>query len=119
MTSRLFKILRTVSGISWILSSNSFRKQRMPKGVLLHVHQYVTVEAGFLLELALQQPAIHIQCPECSCGITDSDAAYASVPNTWVKMRTARETFDSSLGGAEGFDKWIVCTTFVINPSEA
>lgn len=109
----------------------------MPKGALLHVHQYATVEAGFLLKLALQQPAIHIRCsnvidnstimgtlPEIrpipteqhtdSCGITD--AAY--VPNTWVKMRTARETFDPSLGGPEGFDKWIV-GTFVINPSEA
>lgn len=112
-------------------------KVQMPKGALLHVHQYATVEAGFLLDLTLQQPAIHIRCPNVidkstiaktlpeikpipreqytdNCGITDS----AYVPNTWVKMRTARETFDPSLGGAEGFDKWIV-STFVINPSEA
>ncbi|KAI9571443.1 hypothetical protein HD554DRAFT_2076160 [Boletus coccyginus] len=120
MKSRLFKILRT-----------------MPKGALLHVHQDARVEAAFLLKLALQQPAIHIRCPNViddstiaatlpdirpipkeqytnSCGITD--AAY--VPNTWVEMRSARETFDPSLGGPEGFDKWIV-STFVINPSEA
>lgn len=109
----------------------------MPKGALLHVHQYATVEASFLLELALHQPAIHIRCsnvihdstiagtlPEIrpipkdqythSCGI--SDGAY--IPNTWVEMRTARETFDPSLGGAEGFDKWII-SAFLINPSEA
>lgn len=109
----------------------------MPKGALLHVHQFATVEASFLLELALQQPAVHIRCPNVidnltmtgtlpeirpipkgqythSCGITD--AAY--MPNTWVKMLTARKTFDPSLGGAEGFDKWII-NTFVINPSEA
>jgi adenosine deaminase CECR1 len=109
----------------------------MPKGALLHVHQYATVEAGFLLNLALQQPAIHIRCPNVidnstiavtlpdirpipneqythGCGITD--AAY--VPNTWVEMRTARETFDPSLGGPEGFDKWIT-STFVISPGEA
>ncbi|KAF8559677.1 Metallo-dependent hydrolase [Imleria badia] len=120
MKSRLFNILRM-----------------MPKGALLHVHQYATVEASFLLKLALQQPAMHIRVPNVidsstiavtlpdirpipqeqythSCEITD--AAY--VPNTWVEMRTAREAFDPSLGGPEGFDKWIV-STFVINPSEA
>lgn len=109
----------------------------MPKGALLHVHQYATVEASFLLKLALEQPAIHIRVPNVidsstiavtlpdirpipkeqymhSRGITD--AAY--IPNTWVDMHTARETFDPSLGGTEGFDQWII-SAFVINPSEA
>ncbi|KAN0077187.1 hypothetical protein V8E55_011042 [Tylopilus felleus] len=107
MKSKLFEILRT-----------------MPKGALLHVHQYATVEASFLLKLALEQPAIHIRVPNVidsskeqymhSRGITD--AAY--IPNTWVDMHTARETFDPSLGGTEGFDQWII-SAFVINPSEA
>ncbi|KIJ69089.1 hypothetical protein HYDPIDRAFT_79661 [Hydnomerulius pinastri MD-312] len=110
---------------------------KMPKGALLHVHQNATVEAAFLLKLALEQPAIHIRCPSAidastiagtlpeikpvpaewytdSCGITD--ASY--VPNTWVQIQKARETFDPALGGPEGFDEWII-SCFVVNPSEA
>ncbi|KAG9318586.1 hypothetical protein JVU11DRAFT_678 [Chiua virens] len=133
-----FPGMEFLTGKKIILKSRLFEILRaMPKGALLHVHQHATVEAGFLLALALGQPAIHIRCsnvidtstvaqalPEIraipkeeytqSCGITDAEY----VPNTWVSLQTARETFDPALGGPEGFDKWII-STFVINPSEA
>ncbi|KAF9246421.1 Metallo-dependent hydrolase [Melanogaster broomeanus] len=133
-----FPGMEFLTGKSIILKTRLFDiVSKMPKGALLHVHHYATVEAGFLLKLALEQPAIHIRCPNVidmltiaetlpeirpiseeqytdSCCITDTTYS----PNTWVQIQKARETFDPALGGPEGFDKWII-STFVINPGEA
>ncbi|KAF9227807.1 Metallo-dependent hydrolase [Gyrodon lividus] len=133
-----FPGMEFLTGKNIILKTRLFDVlSKMPKGALLHVHQHATVEAEFLLKLALEQPAIHIRCPKVidastisgtlpeimpvpeeqytdSCGITD--ATY--LPNTWVQIRKARKTFDPALGGPEGFDRWII-NTFVLNPSEA
>jgi adenosine deaminase CECR1 len=109
----------------------------MPKGGLLHAHLDATVNAAILLKLALQQPAIHVRTkntlsistvastlPEfraLSLGLF-SDASSLTdesyVPNTWVSIRQARENFAASLGGSEGFDKWVL-NAMMINPSEA
>ncbi|TFY82989.1 hypothetical protein EWM64_g1023 [Hericium alpestre] len=39
-------------------------------------------------------------------------------PDSWVSLANARKTFDSALGGPEGFDKWLR-DSLMINPSEA
>lgn len=109
----------------------------MPKGALLHAHLDATVDPETLLKLALKHPAIHVQVPEivtaenirtlCPTfkalppaeyaeGLGVTDQAYT--PNTFVTIHKARDTFDASLGGPEGFDKW-VCSVMTINPAEA
>ncbi|EGN95556.1 hypothetical protein SERLA73DRAFT_186633 [Serpula lacrymans var. lacrymans S7.3] len=110
---------------------------RMPKGALLHIHQGASVDASVMLRLALQQPAIHISCPNVinastilstsprfkafpedryfdAYGLTE----LSYIPNTWVSVQKARENFDSALGGPEGFDRWVV-GAMTINPTEA
>ncbi|KXN92283.1 Adenosine deaminase CECR1-A [Leucoagaricus sp. SymC.cos] len=111
---------------------------KMPKGALLHAHLDATVDASYLLELALKEPAIHVRVPEPltaqnigttlpefqplpvesynfeSVSLTSS--AYTA--NTWVSIARARETFDPSLGGPAGFDKWVI-DAMMIRPSEA
>lgn len=109
----------------------------MPKGALLHVHLDLTVGARTLLDIALRHPAIHISSPEL---ITSANMAFvrpnmwpiplksiASVasltdpaysPNTWVPLATARERFDPTLGGPDGFDRWLI-SKMSINPSDA
>ncbi|GLB42927.1 putative adenosine [Lyophyllum shimeji] len=110
---------------------------KMPKGALLHCHLDGTVNVPVLLKLALKQPALHVRVsqkltvssigsvlPEFrglppnefsdAPGLTDE--AYEA--GRWVSLRTARETFDASLGGPEGFDKWVV-GAMTINPTEA
>jgi adenosine deaminase CECR1 len=110
----------------------------MPKGALLHVHLDATIDAGFLLGLALEQPALHVRVPEritvdnistilpefkalpkqmwteSAPGLTDGQY----VPNKWVPLRTARDNFDATLGGSEGFDQWVT-GVLSINPTEA
>jgi adenosine deaminase CECR1 len=99
----------------------------MPKGALLHIHlDGGTMAPARLLELAMQQPAVHIRVsnplntttigstlPELkplpidqftSCS-TLTDNGYS--PNTWVSLRSARENFSPSLGGPAGFDNWL------------
>jgi adenosine deaminase CECR1 len=109
----------------------------MPKGALLHVHLEATVNASVLLELALQQPAIHVSAskpinastiastlPEFkalskdrfSDGVGLTDPSY--VANDWVSIRKAREMFDPALGGPCGFDKWVT-GALTISPNEA
>lgn len=110
----------------------------MPKGALLHAHLDATVDAVYLLKLALSQPAIHVRTPRkldetfisstlpqflalppnesniSNVGLTDT----MYVPETWVPIAKARESFDPKLGGPEGFDKWVV-GSLMINPNEA
>lgn len=110
----------------------------MPKGALLHAHLDATVNASLLLELALKEPAIHVRVAEQLTGqnigsllpeflglpahsyshdgtsLTSSDY----IPNTWVGINRARETFDPSLGGPEGFDQWVI-GAMMIHPAEA
>ena len=109
----------------------------MPKGGLLHAHLDATVNASFLLDLALKQPALHVRVSErvtsttivsllpefkalaptkFSSASSVTDASY--VPGSWVSIRNARKFFDSSLGGPDGFDKWVI-GAITINPTEA
>ncbi|KAJ3575804.1 hypothetical protein NP233_g846 [Leucocoprinus birnbaumii] len=111
---------------------------RMPKGALLHIHIGATVNTRTLLALALQQPAIHIRVPQLlsvenissvlpefmslPTGSYNLDGESVSsneyLPNTWVNAARARERFDPSLGGPEGFDRWIV-NAMTLTPLEA
>jgi adenosine deaminase CECR1 len=112
----------------------------MPKGALLHAHLDATVNAVFLLKLALEHPSVHVRAsnavnelnfastlPEfralppdqstndtATSGLTD--ATYC--PNSWIPLQKAREMFDPNLGGSEGFDKWVIAA-MMINPAEA
>ncbi|KAH9900839.1 Metallo-dependent hydrolase [Cubamyces lactineus] len=110
---------------------------KMPKGGLLHAHLGAMVRADVLLELALSQPAMHVRVPEVVSEATiDSvlpqfrglpksqwtthmsitDPAYE--PSSWVPMKNARDNFSATLGGPEGFDRWLT-STLTINPAEA
>ncbi|KAI5124292.1 hypothetical protein M0805_008900 [Coniferiporia weirii] len=110
---------------------------KMPKGGLLHAHLDAMVDVSFLLRLALEQPAMHISVPtvltsdniksvapdfralpanEFSSAPSLSASDY--VPKTWVNIKHARETFDSALGGPEGFDAWFTAV-MTINTNEA
>lgn len=109
----------------------------MPKGALLHAHLDATVNQNFVLQLALQQSALHVRTttavnkdtidstlPEFRAlpqnqfaegpGVTDP----AYVANKWVSLQKARNTFDPELGGPDGFDKWVL-GAITINPKEA
>lgn len=109
----------------------------MPKGALLHAHLDATVNAKFLWQLALKQPALHVRVPQPLSSSTLSstlpefralpreqfsnvpsltDSAYK--PGSWVALQRARETFDIHLGGPEGFDNWVI-GSMMINPTEA
>lgn len=109
----------------------------MPKGALLHAHLDATVNASFLLDLALKQPAMHIKVPQIinasnlqttlptfrglPQGFADAVSSLTGssyAPETWVTIQNARENFDPSLGGPEGFDRWVI-GTMMINPAEA
>jgi hypothetical protein len=110
----------------------------MPKGALLHAHLDATVNAVFLLKLALEHPSIHVRTPNAVNALTFAstlpefrplppdqsiddvsvltDATYC--PDSWVPLRKAREMFESSLGGPEGFDRWVIAA-MMIDPAEA
>lgn len=111
----------------------------MPKGALLHAHLDATVNAKFLLKLALKEPALHVKIaatitsgnavanlPEFRALPRDqfpsdvvaslTDSAY--IPGTWVSLTRARETFAEELGGPDGFDAWVI-GSMMINPTEA
>ncbi|TFK54821.1 Metallo-dependent hydrolase [Heliocybe sulcata] len=110
---------------------------KMPKGALLHGHLDAMVNTRTLLRLALEQPAIHIRIPNAltSSSIKTTLPQFGALPRgqwasspslthaayksgEWVQIQKARETFDASLGGPEGFDNWVIgCLT--INPAEA
>lgn len=107
----------------------------MPKGALLHAHLDATVNASYVLQLALKYPAIHVRAttvitkatigstlpefrvlPESEFTTLQSltDSSYSE--GAWVPLQSARQNF--SLGGPEGFDKWYVSAT-TIDPAEA
>jgi adenosine deaminase CECR1 len=110
----------------------------MPKGSLLHAHIGGAVDFHLLLDLALKQPAMHVRVPKPltkenitsilpeflalpresynpdNTNITSGDY----VPNTWVNISKARESFSPSLGGPKGFDKWVI-DGMVLHPSDA
>lgn len=109
----------------------------MPKGALLHAHVDATVDANFVISLAIKQPAIHVRVsnsvnastikstlpefralPEEQFTETPSLTCASYLPNTWVQFRRARENFDPRLGGAAGFDKWVL-NAMTVNPAEA
>ena len=109
----------------------------MPKGGLLHSHLDATVDAAFLLDLALKQPAIHVQVPDrlTVSNITSILPEFRALPSnefssgpgitgnsytsgSWVSIQSARMDFDAGLGGPEGFDQWVI-SAMTINPTEA
>ncbi|TFK42361.1 hypothetical protein BDQ12DRAFT_676083 [Crucibulum laeve] len=133
-----FPGMEFLTGKSIIMKTKLFKiLNKMPKGALLHAHLDATVNAHFLLELALQQPALHVRVQAtvtASNFLTNlpefralpqeqfSDAAAltdeAYPPGSWISLAKARATFNHSLGGPEGFDKWVT-GSMTINPAEA
>ncbi|KAJ7510093.1 hypothetical protein B0H11DRAFT_2152419 [Mycena galericulata] len=122
-----FPGMEFLTGRSIILKTKLFEiLTKMPKGGLLHAHLDATVNAEFVLKLALEHPALHVRVAEplsalniskilpefralsenmfTSSGVALTDASYS--PNTWVSLKIAREGFDSALGGPDAFDKW-------------
>ncbi|XP_006457908.1 hypothetical protein AGABI2DRAFT_176461 [Agaricus bisporus var. bisporus H97] len=111
---------------------------QMPKGALLHAHTPAVIKPRTLLELALKEPSIHVRVPirltptnisstlpiflplpvesRQSIGTSISSSDY--IPNAWVHIAKARETFDRALGGPKGFDDWVI-GALTVNPSEA
>ncbi|KAJ7927540.1 hypothetical protein B0H13DRAFT_2229261 [Mycena leptocephala] len=85
----------------------------MPKGALLHVHLDATINAGFLLRLALEQPALHVQLRLSQNNVTESAPGLTDGIRSeqMGAVRTARDNFDATLGGSEG--------VLSINPTEA
>lgn len=110
-------------------------RAKMPKGALLHAHLDATVDKGYLLKLALQEPFMHVRT-SCVVTTTNSTTAMpefrafkeaqlsqnASVTDpdyqadVWIPLHQARESF--SPGGPDGFDKWVL-GAMTINPAEA
>jgi len=109
----------------------------MPKGALLHAHLDATVNAEFLLELAMKQPAIHVrlQQPLTTSNLTSNLPEFRALPqdqfsqagsltdsayrlDSWVSLTNTRASFSKELGGPEGFDKWVI-GSMTINPAEA
>ena len=111
----------------------------MPKGGLLHCHLDATVNASFLLKLALDESAMHVRTaarltsssigqilPEFQPLLSDAgnykvftslwDEDY--IPGSWVPIQQARNNFILELGGPEGFDEWVIAS-LTINPTEA
>ena len=114
---------------------------RMPKGALLHAHLDATVNTEVLWTLARTHgDALHVSTEQTLTGLSAqglgkvipifqpfpkddwspleslTDAAYE--PGKWVPLLKARENFDKSLGGAAGFDEWVL-RSLTISPSEA
>lgn len=109
----------------------------MPKGALLHAHLDLTVGARTLLGIALRHPTIHISSPELITSAnmafiqpnlspvpTNSITSVTSLtestyhPDTWIPLTTARERFDPTLGGPDGFDRWLI-SKMTISSSDA
>jgi hypothetical protein len=109
----------------------------MPKGALLHAHLDATVNAEFLLELALKQPGMHLRIhkPLVALSLSENLPEFRILPNaqfsdlrslgdvsynpgSWVSFQNARKNFPTQLGGQEGFDKWVI-GSMTINPAEA
>ena len=134
--TKIFKIISKVCTPSLCLSIHpSSYPVQMPKGALLHVHLDATVDKGYLLELALKAPSMHVRTPfaltaanstttqpefrpfkevQSSQYVSVTDARYPG--DTWVPLQQARSSF--ALGGPEGFDQWVM-GAMSINPAEA
>ncbi|TDL25020.1 adenosine deaminase-related growth [Rickenella mellea] len=110
---------------------------KMPKGALLHSHLDAMVNANYLINLALEQPAMHVRVntrlTEESLGSVHPEFRpltpheYTNIKSltsdkyelgAWVPIRSARAHFATSLGGPEGFDQWVF-NALTINPTEA
>lgn len=139
MKTKLFEILSKVGYVQeyWNTEFAVKRSPQMPKGALLHAHLDATVNAEFLLKLALKHPALHVRVPTrlTVSGLASTlpefralpreqfsdipsvtDASYE--PGAWVSLQNARKSFDSNLGGPGGFDRWVI-DSMTINPTEA
>lgn len=109
----------------------------MPKGALLHAHLDATVNASYLLQLALHHSSMHIRINEhiSPSNVLTNPPEFKPLPEdqiskvksltdasyelqTWVSLKNARDNFSVELGGKEGFDKWVI-GSMMINPSEA
>lgn len=109
----------------------------MPKGALLHAHLDATVNASFLLELALKHPFLHVKVgqPLTAANLKTNLPTFRGLPNSeftdhasltdasyevgsWVSLHNARSSFAPELGGADGFDKWVI-GSMTIDPGEA
>jgi adenosine deaminase CECR1 len=109
----------------------------MPKGALLHAHLDATVNASYLLQLALGHSCMHIRInehisasknfsnqpefkplPENQFSKVKSLADPSYELQTWISLKNARDNFPDELGGKDGFDKWVI-GSMAINPSEA
>ncbi|KAJ6597115.1 hypothetical protein DFH09DRAFT_1258787 [Mycena vulgaris] len=139
-----FPGMEFLTGRGIILKTKLFNiLAKMPKGGLLHAHLDATVNAEFVLKLALEQPALHVRSAEPLSAsnlsqtlpefkalpqemFTESETALTDQsysPSTWVSLKQARASFDPgspfdpALGGPEGFDKWVI-GAMTINPSE-
>ncbi|KAF8635817.1 hypothetical protein AX15_000017 [Amanita polypyramis BW_CC] len=133
-----FPGMEFLTGRSIIIRTRIYQiLSKMPKGALLHAHLDATVDPEIVLKLALKHSAMHICVPDvvttqnvrsvCPTFKALPESEYADGPgltdqsynpNTFVTIQKARATFDVSLGGPDGFDKW-VCSTLTINPTEA
>ncbi|KAI0340075.1 Metallo-dependent hydrolase [Trametopsis cervina] len=110
---------------------------KLPKGALLHAHLDATVNAEVLLRLALRHPALHVRTtgllttttissllpefhafPQSEWSSLTSLTASSYASGTWIPLQTARENFDKTLGGPQGFDKWVI-SAITISPAEA
>ncbi|KAJ7709654.1 adenosine deaminase-related growth [Mycena rosella] len=120
-----------------IISTTKLFNFLIPKGGLLHAHLEATVNAEYVLKIALEQPALHVRstAPHSALNLskilpqfspfprkmfTDSDTALTDTfysPDTWVSLKKARASFDPALGGPAGFDKWVIAA-MVISPAE-
>lgn len=88
-----------------------------------------------LLSMSLPYPSIHIRVPNTltlnnlrttipefrplpTSQFAKSSSLSDAGAGNWVGLQAARENFDPSLGGKDGFDEWLIgCMT--INPAEA
>ncbi|CAA7271498.1 unnamed protein product [Cyclocybe aegerita] len=133
-----FPGMEFLTGKAIIMKTKLFEiLSKMPKGALLHAHLDATVNAEFLLQLAMEQPAIHVRLNEALTPANLStnlpqfrplpEAEFSSLSSltdvsyplgSWVPLKAARASFAPEFGGPEGFDKWVI-GSMTINPSEA
>ncbi|KAI0472514.1 hypothetical protein F4859DRAFT_484435 [Xylaria cf. heliscus] len=98
--------------------------QRMPKGALLHAHLDAMVDFGFLLDLLLKEPGIHISADRPLSDVNALENAAIAFrfrktdqtplgniwsndyePNTLVLLTRTADMFPD--GGRSGFFKWL------------
>lgn len=107
---------------------------------MLHAHLDAMVTAPYLLQTAMDEPALHVRVtialgsegwkavlPEFKALPVEERQSSAQavslcspeyVLGTWVPLQTARATFDAALGGPDGFDDWVI-RGMTVNPAEA